>query len=79
MNASENFAVSYVISRDSGSRHAGNVTHHGVAGVDIDFKIDWPPPLACMRRFVGVFGRMTLVFQHITIGHHRRDKRTFES
>ena len=28
MNASENFAVSYVISRDSGSRHAGNASHH---------------------------------------------------
>lgn len=29
-----------------------NDPHHGVAGVDVDFKTDWPPPLPCMRWFV---------------------------
>ncbi len=28
-----------------------NDPHHGVAGVDVDFKTDWPPPLPCMRWF----------------------------
>jgi hypothetical protein len=28
-----------------------NDPHHGVAGVDVDLKIDLPPPLPCMRWF----------------------------
>ena len=34
---------------------AANDPHHGAAGVDIDSKIRWPPPLPCMRWFVGLF------------------------
>ena len=30
---------------------SANDPHHGVAGVDVDFKIRWPPPLPCMRWF----------------------------
>jgi hypothetical protein len=31
-----------------------NDPHHGAAGVDVDFKTDWLPPLPCMRWFVAV-------------------------
>ncbi|CAD73018.1 hypothetical protein RB3140 [Rhodopirellula baltica SH 1] len=32
-----------------------NDPHHGAAGVDVDFKTDWPPPLPCMRWFCQVW------------------------
>ena len=32
-----------------------NDPHHGAAGVDVDFKTDWPPPLPCMRWFAVAF------------------------
>ncbi len=28
-----------------------NDPHQGAAGIDFDFSIRWPPPLACMRWF----------------------------
>ena len=36
-----------------------NVPHHGAAGVDIDVKNGWPPPLPCMRWFAAaVFAKV---------------------
>jgi hypothetical protein len=35
-----------------------NGPHHGAAGVEVDFKTDWPPPLPCMRWFAIVALRL---------------------
>ena len=33
---------------------AANETHHGAAGIDVDFKIRWPPQFLCMQWFASL-------------------------
>ena len=34
-----------------GDLFSPNDPHHGAAGLDVVFRIRWPPPLPCMRWF----------------------------
>lgn len=34
---------------------SANVCHHGLAGVDFEFRKRWPPPLPCMALFANYF------------------------